>query len=119
MFGGYCFHNLLENMPKHLHQCLVLFFCDHLDLFYWKLDLWVVFFSVGGFCLAIVLGHWDSQSPNCFFSLWRVRSNETSVFHNLKKGDRGLSFVFKPYKVLVLQAHRNPKSVLELLEFPF
>ena len=30
-----------------------------------------------------------------------------------------MSFVFKSYKVLVLQAHRNPKSVLELLEFPF
>ena len=54
-----------------------------------------------------------------FFSLPRVRSNETSVFHNLKNGDRGLSFVFKSYKVLVLQAYRNPKSVLELLEFPF
>ena len=49
VFGGYRFHNLLENLPKHLHQCLVLFFCDHLDLFYWKLDLWVVFFPSGVF----------------------------------------------------------------------
>ena len=30
MFGGYCFHNLLEKLPKHLHQCLVLHvLCEH------------------------------------------------------------------------------------------
>ena len=24
LFGGYCFHNFLEGVSKHLHQCLVL-----------------------------------------------------------------------------------------------
>ena len=28
LFGGYCFHNLLERVSKHLHQCLVLLFVN-------------------------------------------------------------------------------------------
>ena len=28
LFDGYCFHNLLENLPKHFHQHLVLFFVN-------------------------------------------------------------------------------------------
>ena len=28
LFGGYCFHNFLESVSKHLHQCLVLLFVN-------------------------------------------------------------------------------------------
>ena len=33
IFGGYCFHNFLERVPKHLHQCLVLLFVNPTILF--------------------------------------------------------------------------------------
>ena len=28
LFGGYCFHNFLESVSKHLRQCLVLLFVN-------------------------------------------------------------------------------------------
>ena len=33
VFGGYCFHNFLESLSKHLHQCLVLLFVNTTILF--------------------------------------------------------------------------------------
>ena len=29
LFGRYCFHNLLERVSKHLHQCLVIYIFLH------------------------------------------------------------------------------------------
>ena len=61
-------------------------------VFYWKLDLWVVFFYFRrGFLFGNRLG---LTIQKLFFSLWRVRSNETSVFHNLKNGE-GVEFCFQ------------------------
>ena len=79
LFGGYCFHNLLENLPKHLHQCLVLlFFCDHLDLFYWKLDLWVVFFFRRGFLFGNSIGTHNPKIVFSYTSSWSLFESRIS-----------------------------------------
>jgi len=37
LFSGYCFHNFLERVSKHLHQCLVMLFVNTTIILFYTL----------------------------------------------------------------------------------